>query len=383
MNPMNQSARRLLLGAGLLLLASCASAPVEEFEPVFFPGPPDPPRVQFLRALSGSRQIEAGPSGLDTFLFGAAADTGKELLRPFGCAVRDGVVYVTDTRLSAIVAIDLAGQKMDAVKLKGRATVKKPMSIAFAEDGTCFIADAGRIVVVELDKDFVFRRELGPFGEGSRPIGVAVRGDRVYVVDAGHHCVRVLARDSGEELQVLGTKETEDEFLRGPNGVAVDENGFVYVSDTILGRVYVWNREGSFVRHIGEPGDIVGQFARPKGLALAGRTICVLDVAFENCQIFDRNGDILMFFGGPGNGNGQLNMPSSIWIGKDGLELFPDRFADGFTPEYLVVVTNQFGPNKVSFFALGKQSGYEYPDSVLPERPVKEVKAEPDGGDGQ
>lgn len=29
-----------------------------------------------------------------------------------------------------------------------------------------------------------------------------------------------------------------------------------------------------------------------------------------------------MFFGGPGNGSGDLSMPASIWIEEKGLELF-------------------------------------------------------------
>jgi hypothetical protein len=39
-----------------------------------------------------------------------------------------------------------------------------------------------------------------------------------------------------------------------------------------------------------------------------------------------------------------------VVIDYDNVDLFADRVAPGYKVEYLVIVTSQFGPNKVSVF---------------------------------
>jgi hypothetical protein len=44
-----------------------------------------------------------------------------------------------------------------------------------------------------------------------------------------------------------------------------------------------------------------------------------------------------------------------------------------FEPEMLMVVTSQFGPRKVSFYALGKSKKFAYPPIELPNAPTPVV----------
>jgi hypothetical protein len=60
-------------------------------------------------------------------------------------------------------------------------------------------------------------------------------------------------------------------------------------------------------------------------------------------------------------------------VGTDGLSLFADELEPDFEPEQLIVVTSQFGPRKVSFYALGKSKKFRYPDVDLPESPTPEA----------
>ncbi|MFQ5504239.1 MAG: 6-bladed beta-propeller, partial [Planctomycetota bacterium] len=344
-------------------------------EIVLFPEPPDPPRVQFLRSIQQASDVEPSRSGLDTLLFGEDPAESRRLVRPFGCTVHDGVVYVTDTRLALILRIDIKGRELRAIAPKGRAKLRKPMNLCFAPDGTLYVADAGRRQVVVLTPEFGYANAFGPFDGRSKPLDVIVHGQRLYVVDSGSFCVRVLDRGSGKQLLKFGDdEENANEFMRGPTGIAVDKNGYAYVSDTIYGRVYVWDRDGNFVRHIGSDGagDSVGDFFRPKGLAVADNTLYVLDSAFENCQVLSLNGDPLMFFGGPGIGPGRLYMPATIWIGTEGLELFRDQLADDFEAERLILIISQFGPRKLSFYAFGRSRNFEYPETKLPDVPDRQ-----------
>ncbi len=364
----------------IFLLGSCASAGSREGEQekVFYPEPPDPPRIQFLMAIADGEDLEGGPSGLDSLLFGGKKKGGKPLLRPFGVTFHEGKAYITDTRLGVVIIADLEKKKVDLAPVKGRGRTMKPMAVEVLEDGRILVADAGRRQIVFYDRNWKYQAEWGPFGKGSVPVDVKVKGNRVYVVDGNRKggSLRVLDLKTGKELFVLGKKETRAEFLRGPTSVAVDDKGFIYVVDTIYCQVYVWDKDGNFVRHIGEPGDMAGQFGRPKGIGVSENLLFVLDTAFENCQLFDLDGRILMFFGGPGTGPGQMYMPAKIWVGDEGLEYFKDRIDPDFKAEHLILVTNQFGPNKLAFYALGHHKKFKYPKSELPEVPSKQAPEE-------
>ena len=58
-----------------------------------------------------------------------------------------------------------------------------------------------------------------------------------------------------------------------------------------------------------------GAFARPKGVAVDSEGhVYVADAAFNNIQIFDDQGRLLLFFSGGGHGEGQLYVPLGLGI---------------------------------------------------------------------
>ena len=116
------------------------------------------------------------------------------------------------------------------------------------------------------------------------------------------------------------------------------------------------------MRSFGEAGQSPGQFARPKGIAIdrAGR-MYVSDAAFQNVQVFDRGGRILMAFGQPPDGSQGLNLPAGVAIDYDNVALFRSYADPKFAIEYLILVVSQFGPNQVDVFGYGKMSGVAYP----------------------
>ena len=143
----------------------------------------------------------------------------------------------------------------------------------------------------------------------------------------------------------------------------MDEAGNLYVVDTILCAASVFDPSGEFLRQIGSPGDVVGQFARPKGIAIDPDGFAyVVDSAFENCQIFTPDGEIALAFGGAGNLPGSMSLPTQVIISREGTEHFARYTAPGFDVRYLVFVINQFGPWKVNVYGFGRSAGHSYPD---------------------
>jgi hypothetical protein len=76
----------------------------------------------------------------------------------------------------------------------------------------------------------------------------------------------------------------------------------------------------------------------------------VVDAAFENVQIFNKDGRILMFFGGPYKKRGDMFLPADVTISYTGFDYFSKYVDDSFILKYLIFVTNQYGPDKVSVY---------------------------------
>jgi len=354
-----------------LLCGACGSTGTASEDAVFYPEPPDPPRIQFLRTVSFGGDIEGGPSKLDSLLFGEV-ETRKGVMAPYGSLVHDGIVYVCDIQQGVVLTMDFAGEEFDYLRLDGRARLEKPVNLAVGPDGKLFIADLGRKQIVVIDSDGKYVAEFGPFADDCRPTDVELYGDLCYVADAGSKCVRVLDAVSGEELRTVGSSKS----LVAPTNIALDTEGNLYVVDTIACQVTVFDAEGEPSGTIGGPGDTVGNFARPKGIAREGNLLFVIDAAFENCQIIDLAGNPIMFFGGSGVGRGNLYSPAGVWVGSEGLELFEDLFEDDFEPEQLIIVTNLYGPRKVNFYALGRSTRFAYDETEFELRSAIEAAAQ-------
>jgi len=80
----------------------------------------------------------------------------------------------------------------------------------------------------------------------------------------------------------------------GPRDVTVDDQGFVYVSDTGNKRIRVYTSTGEYVRDIGAAGSALGQLDEPSGVTTSvdGR-LFVADTWNRRVSVFDRDGTAL------------------------------------------------------------------------------------------
>ncbi len=80
-----------------------------------------------------------------------------------------------------------------------------------------------------------------------------------------------------------------------------------------------------------------------------------MDAAFENVQIFNKEGRILLYFGQGGKEPGNFMLPAKVAIDYDNLKYFEKYVQADFQVEYLILVTSQFGDRKVNVFAYGRR----------------------------
>jgi sugar lactone lactonase YvrE len=321
---------------------------------VFYPPAPAEPRVQYLTSYSVETDLSGGPGKFARFLVGKEPPK-KGIVKPYGIAVHAGRIFVCDTSARCVVILDLNKKKMDILSPSGQAEFKSPIDIAVDQDGTRYVTDSGRGQVLVFDQDNAYVDTMVSVGAtNSRPAGVAVGKDRIYVSDVINNCVTAYDRDSRKPVLTFPKAVDGTNRLSNPTGLELDSQGRIYVSEMIMASVKVYDAEGKLLRTIGKLGDRPGEFARPKGVALDREDrLYVVDAASQVVQLFNPEGRILMDFGNPKSGAGALELPAGIAIDYDDVGLFQKYAAPGFTLEHLVLVSSQLGERKINVYGFG------------------------------
>jgi len=348
----------ILSGALVLLAVACAAPRRKAEAPVFFPPAPELPRIQYLTSFSGLKDIEE-QSAFSRFVVGDMPD--QKVDKPYGVAVHDGRIYVCDTN-GGVAVFDLKAGTFGLLKgAVGRGMLRQPVNISIEPDGTKYVADPVRGQIVVFDRNDEYLKAYGAPG-GWRPVDAVPFENKLYVADVQNGLVKVFDRQSGDAIGTIGDTQDPSGRLDRPTNLAVDRDGFVYVSDAGRFQVVKFDREGRFQAAFGRLGDNLGHFARPKGIALdRDGHLYAVDASFNNVQIFNERGRLLMFFGKAGDEAGDLLLPAKVAIDYDNLQYFQQYVRAGFRVEYLVLVTSQFAKRRVSIFGFGREEGARYP----------------------
>lgn len=355
----------------LLLTAGCvATPPVAESEaggPIFYPALPDSPRIQYLATFSSSKDIGESDSEFASFVLGK--DQGKDgipIAKPYGVGANDGKLYAVDTLAPGFAVMDLTNQTFEVVNGDGGGRMSHPINITFDEDGVKYITDTHLSKVLQFDNDNRFVKAFGISGQ-FKPVDTAVFEDKLFVVDISDHEIEVLNKDTGVLLYKIGKAGNQDGELFHPTNIKIGADNHLYVSEASNFRVQKFTLDGRHVRNFGSVGTNIGKFARPKGIALdKNGLLYVVDAAFENVQVMNPEGQLLMYFGAPGIYPDSINLPVDIEIDYDNAALFQGYAHPDFKLEYIILVSSQFGLNKVNVYGYGRMDGMEYIDEVMP-----------------
>ncbi len=350
----------LLSGSACIVLADDSGSAAPDKPPVLYPALPDAPRIQLLLSFYGEQDVSPPVSGFAKFILGDD-DSKQQLAQPYGSAMYKGRLYVADSSAAAIAIFDIANRKFSYLSGAPNGQLRRPINIRIDSDGTKYVTDTGRDKILVYDTNDRF---VAAFGKEDqfRPTDVAIINDRLYVADVKHHQIHVLERKTGKTLFVFGKAGSGEGELFHPTNIALGPDGNLYVSETSNYRIQVFSQDGKPLRSFGAVGSTPGSFARPKGIVIdhEGR-IYVADGAFGNVQLFNNQGRLLLFFGQQGDAKERMHLPTGMSIDYDNVDLFKKYAAPGFQIEYLVMVTSQFGPNKVDVYGFGHMDGMEYP----------------------
>jgi DNA-binding beta-propeller fold protein YncE len=230
-------------------------------------------RVRRMDAVTGVMTTVAGLGKPRYFGDGGlAVEAG--LNEPAALALSDaGILYIADQSNNCVRAVDLATGIIRTVAGTGAAAyngdgmaatetdLAGPSGLALASDGTLFIADCfnGRIRAVDPTTGLI-RTVVGDGGEYryqgvdepasaslSRPSGIALDDEgNLYMTDSDNHLVRRWNRITGRIERVAGVGMADyggdggmalEAGLSYPFGIVVDRVGHVLVADTFNHRI--------------------------------------------------------------------------------------------------------------------------------------------------
>lgn len=296
-----------------------------------WPTPPDPPRIRYLRAITGPADFrkEDRSGKLFRWLLGDAGDD-LPLLTPFAVAADEaGIVWVADSGARMLYRIDLATGDIDYIQEPAGVRLTSPSGVALdGQRGRIYLADAVLDHLLVLDAEGRHVGKLLPPGGFRRPAGIAVDqvSGRVFAADVLAGTVAVFDAE-GRFITTLGSRVDPSGRFNRPLTVALGPAGEVAIADSMNFRIEVQNAQGELLGTIGRPGDAPGTFARPKGVAIdrAGH-VFVSDAAFDNIQVFDLAGKLLMHFGAAGAGPGQFNLPAGMSFDREGRLFVADSY---------------------------------------------------------
>jgi hypothetical protein len=356
--------------AAAFLFGGCGSAQhqPDSGNPVFFPPAPEKPRLQFLTSFSGPADLgAAGASGFEKFVLGEE-EQKEGIATPYGLAIFDSKLYVCDVGKRRVEVLDLKKRSFGYMTEDRR--LMNPVNIFVEQNGTKYVADPTAGAVFVFDAGNTLQAILGKELKIS-PIDVVIRGPHCYVTDFAGNQVVVMDKATGKEVRRMGEQGDGENQFKLISDLTFGSEGDLYVTDKLKAKIFDFDASGNLKRTIGRLGDNIDELVRPKGIAVdrdsriwvidSGASLSPSAWSTEVAKIYDAQGRLLLFFGRPGNEPGNMNLPTKIILDYDHVNLFKHYAVKGANIEFLVFVSNQYGPRKVNVYGFGE---FPVPDKL-------------------
>ena len=278
--------------------------------------------VGLLFPLGASADLDGPPDFV--LSYGAYGSGDGKFVMPYGAAVdSSGRVYVADFYGHQVQVFDEDGSFLGKWGKygSGAGQFRYPWRITVDGSDDIYVTEYVGNRVQKFDTSGKY---LAVFGSGQlrQPCDVAVDGSgNLFVISQADH--QIMKFDAkGSLVTKWGSRGSSTGRFEYPYSVAVDGNGDVYVADWGNDRVQVFDGKGTFLRTWGSygligssSGNLDGKFAEPAGIAVNDDGyVFVADRRNDRVQVFDTSGNFVMKWGTRGSGDGQFNNPWDVTV---------------------------------------------------------------------
>jgi sugar lactone lactonase YvrE len=228
----------------------------------------------------GNRVTVFNPDGTFSASWGQPGSGDGEFNEPWGIAVApSGEVFVADTwnhRIQKFTPdgrfITSWGGLVDTNKDPQGAPGRfwGPRSIAIGKDGLLYVTDTGNKRIEVFDANGQFVRTFGGGGEEpgklNEPVGLAIDGDQLLVVDAWNNRIQRLDRD-GTPISSVPIQGWESHGIANKPYIAVGPDGSMYVTMPERNQVEKVTPQGR-ATNLPRPTDRANRVGFPTGIAV-------------------------------------------------------------------------------------------------------------------
>ena len=214
----------------------------------------------------------------------------KAMNWPYGIAIHEENMYVTDTALHAIFKYKLMPHIHFIVRVGkfgcGSEEFNDPKQLAVSTKGEVFVADRDNHRIKILDNLLEYEREITDKSMTS-PCDVKLTPHEVYVLSSkDSNCVHVFTHN-GVKIRSLisrgyGMQVREARFFH------LDHNRDIIISDFEAHHIEIFSKEGYHISTVGEYGHGAGMLEYPLGVTLTNNKKLVIVSCNHMCalQIF-------------------------------------------------------------------------------------------------
>ena len=218
---------------------------------------------------------------------------------------RRGLGEQLEQRGSFVVASVIDGNDSSSYPMR------RPSSVWIREDGSVYVVAFASNEVLLLDINNAVQRVFqGGIRGFDRPYDCLEVKDPasaqriLFVAEYGRNQILKMNL-RGERLLLIGGKGSAPGQLLGPQYLATDGQGYLYVSDWGNARVNKYDFDGNFVLSIGRGSNL--KLSGPTGIAFQEQRLFVADSSRKRIIAFDTSGNSLYSFG-----EGVLNGPEGL-----------------------------------------------------------------------
>ncbi|MBU0616226.1 MAG: hypothetical protein KKI02_00770 [Planctomycetes bacterium] len=254
--------------------------------------------------------------------FGRTGMGPGEFNYPRAAAINvDGLLYVVD-KAGRIQALTQAGRFVVGWRLP-EIDAGKPTGLGIASDGTVYAADTHYARVMYFSPDGLRLGQFGTFGEGPGqfrlPTDVAIdREGFIYVSEYGGNDRISKFSPQRRYLFSFGGRGAGAASLERPQALLIGPDNTLWVADACNHRICHFDADGRFLGTFGRPGQEVGELWFPYGLdLLSDGTLVVCEYGNNRVQRFDPGGKSMGTWGAAGRRPGQLAYPWALAVGDE------------------------------------------------------------------
>ena len=194
-----------------------------------------------------------------------------------------GRIFVTNRGHNRILLFNQNGEYVSTLNKPG--SLIEPRGVSLDSQGNIIVCDIGDKCVKIFSPNGNILKTIGK-GWLSRPLGCLCYDGKIFVSDSEIHVIRVY-NSKGKFLYEFGRRGTKDGEFNQPVCLAVDKTGHLLVCCAGSHTVQVFTLDGKFVTKFGEHGKELGQFYKPTSvLVLKSGCIVVCEFGNNRLQMF-------------------------------------------------------------------------------------------------